>query len=458
MALLLDANPSLTTENVRKILQDTAQDWGPAGQDVDYGFGRLDAYAAVRKAGNFSVNNPIAVPAHTFVRSSLSGTGQSNEHTVAVNDANVPLAVTLIMPGWQSATNPDFDLYVYDPSGVEVGRSTSATRQETVGKSVVRTGNYTVKVVSYTGSGDYFVDISGGLGSGSRNPEVHFVAPAEGASVSGMVRVKVTAAAEVVSKVELQVASGAWNNITANKDPDGSYYYDWDTTRNADGAVALGARVTDGGGRSATASRNVTVANHRHSRKEWSGRVTSADDYLISYSVDAPGYVDLELKWTGGSDLDFSVYSPWGECVAHPGNSGSPESTRVNTERFGTGTYEINVTLVDGNDADFTVVADAYARTEFVGQAGPQQSALHEVMVPVVGRGRVWLNWEGTADLTLRLFNPEGGLLLARRTGDGPILAAFSFDQSGVWQVAIEVNQGEARYQLRVYAPAEVLA
>lgn len=47
IALMLEANPALTEDLVELILGQTAVDLGPAGQDEDYGFGRIDAYEAV---------------------------------------------------------------------------------------------------------------------------------------------------------------------------------------------------------------------------------------------------------------------------------------------------------------------------------------------------------------------------------------------------------------------------
>lgn len=49
-ALMLAANPALTATELRFILEGTARDLGPAGPDADYGYGLVDAAAAVREA------------------------------------------------------------------------------------------------------------------------------------------------------------------------------------------------------------------------------------------------------------------------------------------------------------------------------------------------------------------------------------------------------------------------
>nr|MBC8231756.1 S8 family serine peptidase [bacterium] len=49
VALLKSANPSLTVEQIKQILQDTAVDLGAAGPDNDYGWGRIDLFEAVSR-------------------------------------------------------------------------------------------------------------------------------------------------------------------------------------------------------------------------------------------------------------------------------------------------------------------------------------------------------------------------------------------------------------------------
>jgi len=46
-ALVLSAHPTYTNEQVRTALQSTAKDLGTAGWDKYYGYGLVNAYAAV---------------------------------------------------------------------------------------------------------------------------------------------------------------------------------------------------------------------------------------------------------------------------------------------------------------------------------------------------------------------------------------------------------------------------
>ncbi|WP_028988346.1 S8 family serine peptidase [Thermicanus aegyptius] len=154
VALMLDANPSLTPVSIKNLLGSTAIDWGPSGKDIDYGFGRLDGYQAIAQAGGWSGTGP-AVPNHLYQSGSLASSGKSITYAMNVTSTSFPIAVTLILGGSQ-----DFDLYLYDPSGALVGRSEGTTRQETIAFTPSKTGNYTIEVYSYSGSGTFFFDAS----------------------------------------------------------------------------------------------------------------------------------------------------------------------------------------------------------------------------------------------------------------------------------------------------------
>jgi hypothetical protein len=141
---------------------ETVRDWGPTGPDIDYGAGRLDAYAAVQAAGGGPGRN-IEVPAHHYAAGSLAKRGATAWHNLEVTDASLPIAVTLVMPEWIRHNSPDFDLELYRGDTL-LAYSRGTTRQETVAYSppAEATGTYRVRVSSYLGSGPYFFDASSG--------------------------------------------------------------------------------------------------------------------------------------------------------------------------------------------------------------------------------------------------------------------------------------------------------
>lgn len=162
VGLMLQADSNLTPVQVKAKIMDTALDWGPTGDDIDYGAGRLDAYEAIKSAGGYSGTN-IATPKHQYLTGNLTGTGEADWYDINVTNISYPIAVTLVMPNWQPNTDPDFDLFLYDTDGTtELDRSISITRQETVGYQPNATGAYKLKVYSFSGSGNYFFDQSAG--------------------------------------------------------------------------------------------------------------------------------------------------------------------------------------------------------------------------------------------------------------------------------------------------------
>ncbi|ADD02046.1 peptidase S8 and S53 subtilisin kexin sedolisin [Thermoanaerobacter italicus Ab9] len=160
VALMLNANISLAPLDVKNIIMTTAKSWGPPSKNIDYGAGRLDAYEAIKTAGNFTGTN-ISVPNHYYASDSLTGSRYSDIWTFNVTDTSYPIAITFIIPDWANY-NPDFDIYLYDPTGTLVKSSTGIQRQETITYIPTQTGTYYIKVYSYRGSGNYYFDLSTG--------------------------------------------------------------------------------------------------------------------------------------------------------------------------------------------------------------------------------------------------------------------------------------------------------
>ncbi|MDQ6963776.1 MAG: S8 family serine peptidase, partial [Mariprofundales bacterium] len=78
-ALMLQANTSLTPQNIKQILEDTAVDLGDAGKDNTYGAGRINAYAAVLSKGVIITNYTLEPnPTNTNPMLSASATSNAN--------------------------------------------------------------------------------------------------------------------------------------------------------------------------------------------------------------------------------------------------------------------------------------------------------------------------------------------------------------------------------------------
>jgi subtilisin family serine protease len=135
-ALLLARNPVLTPDEVRSVLQSTAEDLGIAGWDSTYGWGLVDAEAALRS---------LAEPVHLMLAVDPSETqyagGQSLALTVTVfNEMNPAFNSTLTL----TITGPD-GYYVYDSQSVKVAANEVKDYSFSWGVPDVA-GNYIVEV------------------------------------------------------------------------------------------------------------------------------------------------------------------------------------------------------------------------------------------------------------------------------------------------------------------------
>ena len=202
--LMRDANGALTSAQVKDKLMQTAIDWGRGGDnktagstgvDIDYGAGRLDAYAAIASAGGAggALTSPPGAPAHQLQEGTLSGTGAQVEYTLNVTTTDFPIAATLIHPGVTAATasSPDFDLHLIAPDGTQVAAAETTRRQDELGFKPTVTGTYRLRVRSFSGSGAYFVDTSAGTAPDTAAPTVTGNAPT-GTAVSPNANVSVT--------------------------------------------------------------------------------------------------------------------------------------------------------------------------------------------------------------------------------------------------------------------------
>jgi serine protease AprX len=154
---MLDANSSLTPAQVQQKMESTADNWGPAGKDVDYGSGNLKAYDAIKSAGGFTGIGPT-LPLHIFKSGTISTIRGKQDYTFSFT-AGQKVAITMIIPQWSSSL-PDLDVYLLNSSGATMAYAVGTKRQETITYTIPTTGTYTVSVRSYLGTGNYFFDLS----------------------------------------------------------------------------------------------------------------------------------------------------------------------------------------------------------------------------------------------------------------------------------------------------------
>jgi len=191
VALALEASPGATPTEVATALRSTAEDWGPAGADVDWGAGLVDAKAFVSRLTGGS-DPGVGFPSHTRLTGSVPRNG-STTIPITVPPAGVgqPLAVTLTLDGQAVCYygclivewSPDLDAELRDPSGNVVDASTCAIgdpcgigRQETLTARPAVAGTWSVRVYAFAGDpnnglgGTFGVDVAQGPLGGATPP------------------------------------------------------------------------------------------------------------------------------------------------------------------------------------------------------------------------------------------------------------------------------------------------
>ena len=126
-ALLLQANSTLSPDDVRTAITQTAVDLGPVGPDTDYGYGRVSAWAAV------NASTPLQPPVYN-APTLYAGFGynylkpyEANSIT-AISWNNTPLAdETILFRVWNSTNEPVNTTVMTNASGMVTASFVPAT-------------------------------------------------------------------------------------------------------------------------------------------------------------------------------------------------------------------------------------------------------------------------------------------------------------------------------------------
>jgi serine protease AprX len=157
---MLDANYALTPTTLKAKLYAASsfENFGTAGKDQEYGYGLILPYNAVKSAAGARTGSFSDGVSHIYRSGNLAATGAVKDWALTVSSTARPIAVTMIVQEWLMGS--DFDVYLYNPSGILVAYSNGETRQETISFRPLVTGTYRIRVRSFSGAGGYYLDIA----------------------------------------------------------------------------------------------------------------------------------------------------------------------------------------------------------------------------------------------------------------------------------------------------------
>ncbi len=251
IALIMAANPALTTDEIEAVLEDSAVDLGASGWDPEFGHGRVDAGAAVQMVGGTTPGDNQA-PGVTILS---PGTSQTVSGTVLVDvDAWDDTGVTEVavhvngqVIGTDRTTPYQFS---WDSAGVADGLATlTAYAYDSAGNAGISPG-VTVQVENQADSVD------------AAPPVVTIIEPADGSTVSGRVRIRVAASDDVgVTELSVYIDGG----LLCSGVDTGTLNCNWNTRKVDAGSHTIRTLAKDASGKSAETS--ITVSTSGSTRK-----------------------------------------------------------------------------------------------------------------------------------------------------------------------------------------------
>jgi subtilisin family serine protease len=246
-ALVMAARPDLTAVQVETLLESTARDLGGAGRDTLYGYGRVNAAAAVQAALNMPLAPDTQAPA-VAITAPLGSSSISGAAVVSVNASdNVGVArVDLQVDGTVVAsTSAAPYTFSWDSTGVANGMNNlialaydAAGNRGTSSAVAVNVANATPPVTR-----------------DNVPPVVTLVNPVAG-KVSGNVNVRVNASDNSGAagiKLSLYI-----DNVLKASGTGSSLSYNWNTRRENAGVHTVMTRARDAAGNTSSSSVQVT--------------------------------------------------------------------------------------------------------------------------------------------------------------------------------------------------------
>jgi thermitase len=250
-ALVMSANPDLTPTDVTAIITNTAKDLGDPGWDKYYGFGRVDAGAAVAMAASVATSDKTA-PA---VAVATPSTGAEVHDLVTVDvqaqDDFGVASIDLLVDGsvvanetGEDPTTPYVYRFAWDSRQVADGEHRLTARARDAAGNVG--GAQEVAVTVYN--------------AGDRTPPALYrMGPEDGATVTGDVQIVGARFQDDVAMANVVVTTSTGVQFSSTRFSD-RRWFKWDLTKVPEGWHEITAIGTDTSGNQTTVTRRVYVS------------------------------------------------------------------------------------------------------------------------------------------------------------------------------------------------------
>lgn len=242
-ALVMAANPALSSSQVESVLFSAALDLGAAGRDIYFGHGRVDAAAAVAAAA-------VAVGADT------------QAPTVAISAPLGSSSVSAMVPvDAQAADNVGVVRVDLQVNGNTVASDTASPFQFSWDSTGTANGMATLVAVAYDAAGNsaastqVLVNVANSVAADTIAPVVSIRNPVAGSKVSGTVGVS-TSATDNAGTAAIKQSLYLDGKLVASS-TGGSLSYSWNTRKAAAGSHTLTAVGQDAAGNKTSVSVSV---------------------------------------------------------------------------------------------------------------------------------------------------------------------------------------------------------
>ncbi len=327
-ALMISANPSLSSTQVKEILEQSADDLGPAGWDPKYGWGRVNAGRAVQMARDYG-GTPSDTTAPTVSLSSPGG-GAVVGGTISI--------------GANAADNVGVASVTMSVDGVDMGTDSTSPFSFAWNTTTAINGAHTLRTTARDAAGNWaYAQISVTVDNAA--PSVAWSAPASGAFVSG------TAPLTASASDNLSVASVVFavDGTTLVTDASAPYSASWNSATASNGVHLLSATALDMAGNTSHAQLSVTVDNAAPTVSFASPLSGATVSEMVSVQVNAGdnlGIASVSLSVDGlllGTDSSAPYSLTWDTTTA---SDGSHTLTATARDLAGnTVSVQINVTV-----------------------------------------------------------------------------------------------------------------